>query len=30
MEGLTLRNLDRFLRTGDLVTPVPMPVSTSG
>jgi lactate dehydrogenase-like 2-hydroxyacid dehydrogenase len=27
MEGLTLRNLDRFLKTGELVTPVPMPVT---
>jgi lactate dehydrogenase-like 2-hydroxyacid dehydrogenase len=27
MEELTLRNLDRFLKTGELVTPVPMPVS---
>jgi lactate dehydrogenase-like 2-hydroxyacid dehydrogenase len=26
MEELTLGNLDRFLRTGELVTPVPMPV----
>ncbi|MGV0770966.1 2-hydroxyacid dehydrogenase [Mycobacterium syngnathidarum] len=25
MEALTLANLDRFLETGDLVTPVPMP-----
>jgi len=25
MEALTLENLDRFLATGDLVTPVPMP-----
>jgi lactate dehydrogenase-like 2-hydroxyacid dehydrogenase len=25
MEALTLRNLDRFLQTGQLVTPVPMP-----
>jgi lactate dehydrogenase-like 2-hydroxyacid dehydrogenase len=30
MEELTLRNLDGFLRTGQLVTPVPMPVSTPG
>jgi len=30
MEDLTLRNLDEFLRTGRLVTPVPMPVTTSG
>jgi lactate dehydrogenase-like 2-hydroxyacid dehydrogenase len=27
MEELTLRNLDSFLRTGRLVTPVPMPVT---
>jgi hypothetical protein len=27
MEELTLRNLDRFLKTGELVTPVPMPVT---
>jgi len=25
MEELTLRNLDRFLTSGELVTPVPMP-----
>ena len=30
MEALTLRNLDEFLKTGQLVTPVPMPVATSG
>lgn len=30
MEDLTLRNLDRFLSTGELVTPVPMPVGTGG
>jgi lactate dehydrogenase-like 2-hydroxyacid dehydrogenase len=30
MEQLTLRNLDGFLRTGQLVTPVPMPVATTG
>jgi lactate dehydrogenase-like 2-hydroxyacid dehydrogenase len=30
MEDLTLRNLDRFLETGELVTPVPMPVSAIG
>ncbi len=30
MEALTLRNLDSFLTTGQLVTPVPMPASTSG
>ena len=29
MEDLTLRNLDSFLKTGQLVTPVPMPVSGS-
>ncbi len=27
MEELTLRNLDAFLKTGQLVTPVSMPVS---
>jgi lactate dehydrogenase-like 2-hydroxyacid dehydrogenase len=27
MEELTLRNLDSFLQTGALVTPVPMPVA---
>jgi lactate dehydrogenase-like 2-hydroxyacid dehydrogenase len=27
MEGLTLRNLDQFLKTGELVTRVPMPVT---
>lgn len=27
MEALTLRNLDAFLRTGELVTPVPLPVA---
>jgi len=27
MEDLTLRNLDSFVRTGQLVTPVPMPVA---
>ena len=27
MEDLTLRNLDSFLKTGQLVTPVPMPVA---
>jgi lactate dehydrogenase-like 2-hydroxyacid dehydrogenase len=27
MEELTLRNLDNFLKTGELVTPVPMPVA---
>jgi len=26
MEKLTLRNLDSFLKSGQLVTPVPMPV----
>ena len=30
MEDLTLRNLDGFLRTGQLVTPVPMPVVAAG
>ena len=30
MEALTLRNLDEFLKAGQLVTPVPMPVATSG
>jgi lactate dehydrogenase-like 2-hydroxyacid dehydrogenase len=30
MEELTLRNLDSFLKSGQLVTPVPMPVSASG
>jgi lactate dehydrogenase-like 2-hydroxyacid dehydrogenase len=30
MEELTLRNLNSFLETGQLVTPVPMPVATSG
>jgi lactate dehydrogenase-like 2-hydroxyacid dehydrogenase len=30
MEDLTLRNLERFLTTGELVTPVPMPVGTGG
>jgi lactate dehydrogenase-like 2-hydroxyacid dehydrogenase len=29
MEQLTLRNLDEFLESGQLVTPVPMPVATS-
>jgi lactate dehydrogenase-like 2-hydroxyacid dehydrogenase len=28
MEELTLRNLDRFLQTGELVTPVPVPAAT--
>ena len=27
MEALTLRNLDSFLTTGQLVTPVPMPAT---
>lgn len=27
MEALTLCNLDGFLRTGELVTPVPMPTT---
>lgn len=26
MEALTLANLDKFLESGELVTPVPMPV----
>ncbi len=30
MEELTLRNLDTFLRSGRLVTPVPMPVAAPG
>ena len=30
MEALTLRNLDSFLTTGHLVTPVPMPATSSG
>jgi lactate dehydrogenase-like 2-hydroxyacid dehydrogenase len=30
MEELTLRNLDQFLETGELVTPVPMPVAATG
>ena len=30
MEALTLRNLDSFLATGDLVTPVPLPARASG
>jgi lactate dehydrogenase-like 2-hydroxyacid dehydrogenase len=30
MEELTLRNLAGFLESGQLVTPVPMPVTTSG
>jgi lactate dehydrogenase-like 2-hydroxyacid dehydrogenase len=30
MEALTLRNLDSFLETGGLVTPVPMPAAASG
>jgi lactate dehydrogenase-like 2-hydroxyacid dehydrogenase len=30
MEELTLRNLDSFLQSGQLVSPVPMPVATSG
>jgi lactate dehydrogenase-like 2-hydroxyacid dehydrogenase len=30
MAELTLRNLDQFLRTGELVTPVPIPVATGG
>ena len=27
MEALTLQNLDSFLTTGELVTPVPMPAA---
>jgi lactate dehydrogenase-like 2-hydroxyacid dehydrogenase len=30
MEALTLRNLDSFLTTGQLITPVAMPVAASG
>jgi len=30
MEALTLRNLDSFLKTGRLVTPVPLPASATG
>jgi lactate dehydrogenase-like 2-hydroxyacid dehydrogenase len=30
MEALTLRNLDGFLSTGQLVTPVPMPATAKG
>jgi lactate dehydrogenase-like 2-hydroxyacid dehydrogenase len=30
MEDLTLRNLDQFLSTGEVVTPVPLPVGTRG
>jgi hypothetical protein len=30
MAELTLRNLDSFLNTGKLVTPVPMPAAASG
>ena len=30
MEDLTLRNLRRFLESGDVVTPVPMPARASG
>ena len=30
MEALTLRNLDSFLKSGQLVTPVPMPATASG
>jgi lactate dehydrogenase-like 2-hydroxyacid dehydrogenase len=30
MEALTLRNLDGFLTTGQLVTPVPMPAAAKG
>jgi lactate dehydrogenase-like 2-hydroxyacid dehydrogenase len=30
MESLTLRNLESYLQTGQLVTPVPMPTATTG
>ena len=30
MEALTLRNLDSFLASGQLVTPVPLPATASG
>jgi lactate dehydrogenase-like 2-hydroxyacid dehydrogenase len=30
MEELTLRNLDSFLKSGQLVTPVPMSIAASG
>jgi lactate dehydrogenase-like 2-hydroxyacid dehydrogenase len=30
MESLTLRNLESFLQTGQLVTPVPMPTAAAG
>jgi lactate dehydrogenase-like 2-hydroxyacid dehydrogenase len=30
MQELTLRNLDSFLQSREVVTPVPMPVATSG
>jgi lactate dehydrogenase-like 2-hydroxyacid dehydrogenase len=30
MEALTLRNLDSFLASGELVTPVPLPAAASG
>ena len=30
MEALTLRNLDSFLASGELVTPVPLPTPASG
>ena len=30
MESLTLRNLDSFLASGELVTPVPMPATATG
>ena len=30
MEELTLRNLDSFLKSGRLVTPVPIPADASG
>jgi len=29
-EALTLRNLDSFLASGELVTPVPLPAAASG
>jgi hypothetical protein len=30
MESLTLRNLESYLQTGQLVTPVSMPTPTTG
>jgi hypothetical protein len=30
MEALTLRNLDSFLASGELVTPAPLPAAASG